>query len=74
MFQILKTEVSYGQQHDSKAIESKKECVTKEVEEGGQAFFQANNVKLTEPKLSFCGNFTSFQSVPISHTKPATTR
>ena len=48
MFQILKTpfEVSYGQQHDRKAIESKKECVTKNVE-GGQAFFQANNVKLT---------------------------
>ena len=55
MFQILKTsfEVSYGQQHDRKAIESKKECVTKKVEEGGQAFFQANYVKLTELPHNF---------------------
>ena len=68
LFQTVKS------QHDSKAIESKKECVNKKVEEGGQAFFEANNVKLTEPKLSFCENFTSLQSVLISHTIPATTR
>ena len=36
MFQILKKLFggSDGQQHDRKAIESKKECVTKKVEEG----------------------------------------
>ena len=42
MFQILKKlfGVSDGQQHDRKAIESKKECVNNKFEERCQAFFQ----------------------------------
>ena len=42
MFQILKKIFggSDGQQYDRKAIESKKQCVTKKFEERGQAFFQ----------------------------------
>ena len=70
------SDIGYGPQHYRKAIESKKECVTKKVK-GGQDLLKANNVKLTEPvkpfNFSFSGNFTSFQSGPISHTKPATT-